>query len=186
MISRNFLGWVMKLASFVVVALTGMVCSAQTIYKCPDANGRLSMQDTPCAGGSTINVKPASGGDGSAPASPTKAPVASVERKGLKSDVEQMARERRLRELDFEVSQRNSRIGGIQADSERRMALLRDEKLRAKNNLAGATWEQSLSAEMQAIATDTQTKLAALQGEIATLEKELTNLKAEDKAARPR
>ena len=97
-----------------------------------------------------------------------------------------MARERRLRELDFEVSQRNSRIGGIQADSERRMALLRDEKLRAKNNLAGATWEQSLSAEMQAIATDTQTKLAALQGEIATLEKELTNLKAEDKAARPR
>lgn len=176
----------MRVVSLVVVAFTGMVSSAQTIYKCPDASGRLAMQDTPCAGGSTINVKPASGADGPAPASPTQAPVASLERKGLKSDVEQMARDRRLRELDFEISQRNSRIGGIQADSERRMALLRYEKSRAKNNLAGATWEQSLSAEMQAIATDTQTKLAALQGEIATLEKELTTLKAENKAARPR
>ena len=176
----------MRVVLVVVLAFAGAVCSAQTIYKCPDANGRLSMQDTPCAGGSSINVKPASGADSSVSTTATNAPPPSVERKSLKSDVEQMARERRLREIEYEISQRNSRIGGVQAESERRIAQLRQEKLRAKNNLAGATWEQSLSSEMQAIATDTQTKIAALQLDIANLEKELTTLKTEDKAARGR
>ena len=35
----------------------------------------------------------------------------------------------------------------------REMDALRAQKARANNNLAGATWEQSLSTEMQAVAS---------------------------------
>lgn len=182
----NFEDWLMRAILLTTLAFSAAVCSAQTIYKCPDANGRLAMQDTPCLGGSSVNVKPASGADGTAPASTSKTAVSIVERRSLKSDVEQMAKERRIRELDFEIAHRNSRIGGVQADSQRRIALLRQDGLRANNNLAGATWQQSLASEMQAIATDTQNKISTLQSEITGLEKELAALKSDDKGTAAR
>ena len=42
----------------------------------------------------------------------------------------------------------------------REMDALRAQKARANNNLAGATWEQSLSTEMQAVAARYKAPLA--------------------------
>ena len=59
----------------------------------------------------------------------------------------------------------------------REMDALRAQKARANNNLAGATWEQSLSTEMQAVASRykvmndaDQEQIKALRAKVASLQ----------------
>ena len=46
-----------------VLAALALLCSPAwaQVYKCPDASGRTVMQQTPCAGGQQMTVRPASG-----------------------------------------------------------------------------------------------------------------------------
>jgi hypothetical protein len=55
---------------------------------------------------------------------------------------------------------------------------LSSQKGQASNNLAGATWLQSISTEMQAAATICDTKARDLQSNLDSLEKELRELQA--------
>lgn len=63
-----------------------------------------------------------------------------------------MERDRRLREIDQEIVREREAMAGRAQLMEREMAGLRSKKASANNNLAGATWEQSISVEMQAVA----------------------------------
>lgn len=67
-------------------------------------------------------------------------------------------------------------IERYQKDMDAELAALRNAKDAAANNLAGATWEQSLSTEMQAVTTKYQTKIKIAQDKIATLREELKAL----------
>lgn len=46
--------------AMLLIAACAGAASAQ-VYKCPDANGKTVMQQTPCAGGQAVDVRPASG-----------------------------------------------------------------------------------------------------------------------------
>lgn len=52
------------------------------------------------------------------------------------------------------------------------------KKTLARNNLAGATWEQSITTEMQAAATICDSKGRELRSQLDRLEAELRDLKA--------
>lgn len=60
----------------------------------------------------------------------------------------------------------------------REMDALRAQKARASNNLAGATWEQSLSTEMQAVASRYKVMNDADQEQIKALRAKVAGLQA--------
>ena len=63
-------------------------------------------------------------------------------------------------------------ISGYQKSMDSELAALQARKASANNNLAGATWEQSLSTEMQAVTAKYQTKIKTAQERIAGLRQE--------------
>ncbi|RYF58458.1 MAG: DUF4124 domain-containing protein, partial [Comamonadaceae bacterium] len=50
----------LKLLLLLPMVFAAASASAQ-IYKCPDASGRLLLQQTPCSGGRQASIRPASG-----------------------------------------------------------------------------------------------------------------------------
>ena len=51
----------MRMRYFLAAALLASGGASAQVYKCPDAAGRTVLQQTPCAGGSQVTVRPASG-----------------------------------------------------------------------------------------------------------------------------
>lgn len=162
--------------SIVVVALSASL-PAWAINKCVGADGKVSYQAQPCVGAATktINIKTP------AAASPKPESVPSAAAPAAQSSEQRtlanFARDRRIREikdkitgLENDVEQRNRRM---QAE----MDALQYKKSFANNNLAGATYQQSLSVEMQAVATRYQAqndvdfeRIKALRTELAGIE----------------
>lgn len=63
----------------------------------------------------------------------------------------QMERERLIREKEFEIAQLGELMARRTGLMEQELAALRIKKMQANNNLAGATWEQSISTEMSVV-----------------------------------
>lgn len=57
-----------RLLVLVTVAIGSASAFAQTAYRCPDAQGKITYTDTPCATGQVVQLRPASGADSAAPA----------------------------------------------------------------------------------------------------------------------
>jgi len=159
-------------------------CSAgsagTTMYKCI-GNGTTLYQGTPCAGpGSTITLKPANGTPASGPeAVPGSVSGDQSPEAKAKEHVRSMELERKQKDADYEIEKAESELRHLQADLDRDLDKLKIKKQYAKNNLAGATYEQSISTEMQAVSERyktniqiTQDKLGRLRGEAADLRKD--------------
>lgn len=70
----------MRMRYFLAAALLASGGASAQVYKCPDAAGRTVLQQTPCAGGKQLDVRPASGRTATPmpAAGPAPAPVAAV------------------------------------------------------------------------------------------------------------
>lgn len=174
-------------ASWVYAALVlyGVCGPAQAINKCIGPDGKVSFQEQPCPGkGGAIEVKPASGAapapasvassplGGGTPATPIAAPAARKE--GVFGPSYR-------RKLDLEshlISSTRAELNGHLQSCDAQQRSLAAKKGQAKNNLAGATWEQSISAEMQAAAVTCDTKARDLRSRLEGYERELRELKA--------
>ncbi|WP_144007083.1 DUF4124 domain-containing protein [Pelomonas sp. KK5] len=124
--------------------------AAQAQYRCGRPDGSVSFQQTPCAQADKsqkLDIKPASGYAAPEDEAGTTRPRPTVEQRMLSG----LEAERRVRELEQQVADTENRIAQHNDAMEREIAALRARKTNAKNNLAGATWEQSLSTEMQAV-----------------------------------
>ena len=95
-----------------VTVMVAVPAMSQTIYKCPDANGRIALQDLPCAGGEQRHIRPASGSDQKAAVTPsvpsTAAPKSDLDR--LRDSVGKDAAARKFKDADYEVSVYDKRI----------------------------------------------------------------------------
>lgn len=152
---------------------------AFAIIKCVGADGKTVFQDVPCAGqGQKIDVKPASGNATATSPLPPNATLPS----GAAGDKKEGAfGERWQRRTYLEnrgVPDARTPISSHQAQCDSQQRSLAAKKGSATNNLAGATWEQSISAEMQAAATACDTRARELRKQLESLEKELRDLKA--------
>lgn len=141
-------GEAMRASSILSGAILVLITThAHAIYKCQQG-GAVSFQEVPCNGGQGQQIKVRS------TAAPVPPQVASdlpqsADQKVLKG----MERDRRIRELTLDISSMESRIANRSDQMVREMEHLRNQKSRASDNLAGATWEQSLSTEMQAVSS---------------------------------
>lgn len=162
------------LAAAVVVSLPALA-----INKCIGPDGKAVFQDAPCAGaGGAIEVKPASGGAPSV--QPAQAAAAAGAGQAAKRG-EGAFGEKWRRRTDLEshlIANTRAEIDAHQRRCVAQQAELAAKKGRANNNLAGATWEQSISAEMQAAATLCDTRARELRSQLESQERELRELKA--------
>jgi hypothetical protein len=142
------------------------------IYKCVEG-GKAVFQDTPCRGsGGAITVTPASGPAPAAPLGIANSNESSAKPDAtsrLKDDVRSMEYQRRLRGIDNEIRALEGSILDYQTAMGREIAALQDRKRYAKNNLAGATWEQSISTEMQSVSDKYRVSIQVAQDRISQL-----------------
>lgn len=169
----------------ILIALLLPWGTAQAINKCTGADGKIVFQDAPCMGqGEKIEVRPASG------AAPKSAPAMASDAAGANPAPAQATAPARKENVFGERWQRrtylenrgipdaHAAIDGHQADCAAQQAQLAAKKKRATNSLAGATWEDSISGEMQAAATTCDTRARELRAELDSLRKELRELQA--------
>ncbi|WP_145914954.1 hypothetical protein KV708_19820 [Comamonas thiooxydans] len=171
-------------------ALLVAACTpAWAIYKCDDGTGKQVFQDRPCTSGksSTIEVKPASGHTTkpsqaaiAAPAlgtaeTPAAKPLTEADRLNAQADV--IRKRARLRDInDLYLNGAYLNVERVQNKCRNDMDALSVKKRSSMNNLAGATWEQSISAEMQAVATRCQAEQQTAQNELDRIRNEKTQL----------
>ena len=162
---------------------------AWAIYKCDDGTGKQIFQDRPCTTGksSTIEVRPASGHapkpSPAALAAPTTgqsaAPAAKpmTEADRINAQTDRMRKSGRLKDInELYLGGAYDNIQRVQNNCRKDLDALARRKGSAMNNLAGATWEQSISAEMQAVATRCQGEQLAAQNELERLRSEKAQL----------
>lgn len=142
----------MKLAATLLLALP--VLAHAQIYRCTGPDGRVSIQQAPCPSSQKqqeMEVRTSTPVQAPPPATATQA-TGSAEQRIARN----MERERRIRDLEREIQAVEANMFNRNAVMSQEMAALRNQKRYANNNLAGATWEQSISTEMQAVAAKYQ------------------------------
>lgn len=89
----------------------------------------------------------------------------------------QMERERLIREKEFEIAQLGELMARRTGLMEQELAALRTKKMQANNNLAGATWEQSISTEMSVVVEKYKVQKEADGERLKVMSAELRRLK---------
>lgn len=160
---------------------------AWAIFKCTGADGKAVYQDTVCEGGGRVVVRP---GSGNAPAAAPAGEVGTsqtakkpqTEAQRIEAQIAKSQRERRITEIEVRLlPDAKGAVFYGRAQCDAAFASLKDKKVLAKNNLAGATWEQSISTEMAAIAARCDTESRRQQDDVDRLEKELVELRTANK-----
>jgi hypothetical protein len=144
----------MKKPIGVVLCLITFAVAAQ--YKCVDNKGNTTFQQTPCSAAEKEQKIRVFAGEAPkpAPAVPVAPPTLTPDQRILAK----LERDRRLEDRARNIDNLDGQINYLQDVINRRntqmtaeLAALQNKKAYARNNLAGATWEQSISTEMQAV-----------------------------------
>ena len=144
--------------SAVALFLTVLSTPAYTaeIYKCMDANGRPIYSQMPCGSDAEkTTITP-----------PDEIGSVSTDRNSLRA----IKQSNRLRDIERDIAAENRRIRSLQQSMEAELEKLRQKKRQARNNLAGAQWEQSISTEMSAVVERYNTKIKATSDRVSRLE----------------
>nr|WP_315206427.1 DUF4124 domain-containing protein [uncultured Albidiferax sp.] len=167
-------------ALWCVVAL--VACApAWAINKCTGADGKVVFQDAACEGrGEKMVVRPASGNAPSATTAAvpagnavSAAPKKLSEAERMEGEIAESQRQRRKQEYELRtLPGAYAAVNQQRAACDKELRALQEKKSYANNNLAGATWETSISAEMTAIATRCDTRNRELRDDIETVRKE--------------
>ncbi len=134
-------------------------------------------QERPCAGeGKQIEHNPISGIKPTVDAhTGTAGHTAMLQR--LEADGE-------IRQLGWKIRDKEAEIRRLRKSMDAEVNALAAKKSRAANNLAGATWEQSISSEMDAVTKGYDIKIRNAESQLASLRDQLQRAEAK-KTARP-
>lgn len=153
--------------SALALLLTVLPAPAYTaeIYKCMDAHGRPIYSQMPCGSDAEkTTITP-----------PDEIGSVSTDRNSLRA----IKQSNRLRDIERDIAAENRRIRSLQQSMDSDLEKLRQKKRQARNNLAGAQWEQSISAEMSAVVERYNAKIAAANARIERLEREKASLQVD-------
>lgn len=163
----------MKKALFLSCVLSVVASTpAMAVNKCVIDGWKVVYQVAPCpdaAKSSDVTIRK----DTATPAAPAEAD----ELKRIKETGAAMERERKITETEREIAERESRNHAIQQTMTNELAALKIKKTAARNNLAGATWEESISGEMNAVTQKYDTMIRTNQSKIDSLRDELEKLR---------
>ncbi len=159
----------------ITALLLPMSGGALAQFKCIGAGGAVSFQQVPCASGAKSERLAAQAAPEPRPTNlGATAITESVDVRILKT----LERDRRIREMTEQIGGIEAAVASRGAQMSYEMETLRSQKVRAGNNLAGATWEQSISTEMAAVAEKYRTMNEADLGRLPALRNELAKLQA--------
>jgi hypothetical protein len=166
---------VIEICALLVAAL--IPCSAfGEIYKCVQ-DGKTVYQDQPCRGaGSAMVVAPPEARDSSAAATSSDEQLAR-----LRASVSEMARERRKREIAYEVSGLEREIAGYERAERIELAALADKREYNYNDRNAARWQkesalQSIDAEIRSVTEKYATMKQAARDRVLRLQKEVADV----------
>ncbi len=157
----------------VLLVFAASTASGQTsYYKCTDERGRPIFSQRPCdahAETGTVQGPQHTGGNQFAPDPALK--IGS----GRNSEAawDRVEASNLIRDAERQVKRREDHIARLEAERDGQIAVLKDKKRFASNNLAGATWEDSLSSEMQVINDQYQSKIESEQRKIDRLHEQI-------------
>lgn len=152
------------------VAMLAAPFAQADIYKCK-VNGQTVFSQMPCAPDAVV-VQPKV-------VQPSAAAVAEQEavNASVRAAASSMERSRRMGQIERAIADIDARIAQMEVDRDRTISSLRFSRNYANNNLAGATWQQSLAAEMEAVAVQYGTSISAAQAEKQRLLDEYARLR---------
>lgn len=143
-------------------SLAALPATAQ-VNKCL-VDGKMVYQAAPCKAGT---------------AKATLAPRVDVSEDAARANREKFLADDKVRQASNRRDQIDGAIAGLERDingyqksMDAELAALQAKKSLANNNLAGATWEQSIATEMQAVTAKYQTRIQAAQERIKALRQE--------------
>lgn len=158
----------MKKSMVLIALLTLGSTPAWAVNKCTGPDGKVVFQDAPCAGkGETLIVRPASGPAPSRTQQPSEVagpdglpqPKPMTEAQRIEQLVSASQRARRKQELEVRIlPDAELAVAQHRMQCDQQLRDLQAKKASANNNLAGATWEGSISQEMTAVATRCDTR----------------------------
>ena len=165
------------LAICAVLAAALNPCSAiGEIYKCVQ-DGRTLYQDQPCRGTGAAIVVTSPETSGTNPAV-----SGSDERLSrLRANVSEMARERRKREIAYEVGGLEREIAGYEKAESIELATLSDKKRYNNNDANAARWQrewvlQNIDMEIRSVTEKYATMKQAARDRVARLRKEVADI----------
>lgn len=142
----------------IVATLQAISATAMAdIYKCKDANGRTTFSQLPCApDAQKVIVK-------------TTEPSES-DREQTRETLDKNNAMIKENEESRQIASARNRVDTLINEREAKLSQLRIKKLYAANNLAGATWEKSISDEMQAVTEKYNADIDAARQRVHDLE----------------
>ena len=154
--------------ALILLAVLAGTANAQTqFYKCKDKWGQPIFSQRPCGDNAetgTISGPEPTGG----PVTPTVAPA--VPNSQGSSAWDKIEASNVLREANREINRRENQIASLEKARDQKLAALENKKRYSNNNLAGATWEESISTEMQATNDQYQSKIDSKRRKIERLQ----------------
>ena len=131
-------------------------CSASAQFKCVDSKGQIAFQQTRCSVSDKEQKVRVYVGEAPKPvpaASTAQPTIGPYQRMAANSERERLLEERArvIENLAGQINYLQDTIARRNLQMSAELANLQNKKAYARNNLAGATWEQSISTEMQAI-----------------------------------
>lgn len=133
------------------------VAHAQSVYKCTGPDGRVTFSQAPCAiDAETYDVTVDRPRDEDAEAA--------------RSRVDSIDLERQRRAHDLRIDEARRRLTKLEVARDDELDALRQQQARAANNLAGATWLQSIATEMQVVTLRYDSQIDEVRREIEQLE----------------
>lgn len=157
--------------------------SAQELYKCVGSDGKTTYQAVPCSGADKRgSIKQSASGPVITPSSPGMAKseaVSAASTAASTTDAQKlkgMQTLRRSNDLKADIENAQSNISLFRSQMDRELNMLRERKNSSRNNLAGATWEQSISTEMQAVVATYETKIKIEESKVRQFQNQLADL----------
>lgn len=140
--------------------------SANQIHVCTDADGKKSFQQQPCPQGAKAETRTYEKSE----------PVAAAPDNRLSTDnptYQTIKNNNRRLELERNIKKSERKVDELESRRSRELAALRNKKRYANNNMAGATWEQSISTEMQAVSERYSSMIETERDELKRMREEL-------------
>ncbi|QHS13186.1 hypothetical protein [Shewanella sp. Arc9-LZ] len=165
-----------KILTFIIAMMANPVIAE--VYKCADGKYQADPcdeQSLPLDLSGVGSVVSQSGDVGivESESSPTISDKSDTKSAAKKQNFSAYLRKQKIERLIKNLEQ-DKKKAFISRD--RRIAQLRSKGNRANNNLAGATWQQSLAQEMTAVMQQANTEVESIDREIASLRDELKQL----------
>ena len=126
---------------FTTLLLATNLTQAQSIYQCTDAQGKITFQQTPCPITASEQQKAFEAGNF----------ISNDNTRATYQASQSIQADNDLKQLNRDIQKTQQKIDRLEQQRKQALAALGNKKLQARNNLAGATFEQSISTEMLSV-----------------------------------